>query len=123
MLSTRRCSPRSVTTLRPADKHLAERARRAHNRLARDNLRGASMTEREVGEQASSRIALAQETRAALTTLMENPTREKLAAFHELHAHHLREQGKYEAAARADERARAVRRRRSEPAWWHQPRR
>jgi hypothetical protein len=65
----------------------------------------------------STRIARARETLAALLLLDRNPTRENIAAFHELHARHLREDGEFELAARADDRARAVRQRSAELSW------
>jgi hypothetical protein len=62
----------------------------------------------------STRVARARETLAALRVLEENPSRENIAAFHELHAQHLREDGEFELAVRADARARAVRQRSAE---------
>jgi hypothetical protein len=41
--------------------------------------------------------------------LREEPSRENVAALHELHARHLREVGEHERADRADERARTER--------------
>jgi hypothetical protein len=62
----------------------------------------------------STRIARARETLAALLVLDRDPSLENIAAFHELHARHLREDGEFELADRADQRARDARQRRAE---------
>jgi sulfite oxidase len=57
---------------------------------------------------ANRRIRYARETNAALRRIRTNPSKENIAALHELHETHSRELGDEEAAARADERARHV---------------
>lgn len=54
---------------------------------------------------AEVRIRRARETLAILDQLLREPNAQNVAALHELHARHLREQGDDEGAARADERA------------------
>lgn len=51
------------------------------------------------------RIRRARETRAAIERLRADPSPENEAAFHRLHAQHLREHGDLEGAAQADTRA------------------
>ena len=61
------------------------------------------------------RIRRARETTDVLKGLLREPTQEKVVAFHELHARHLRELGDEVAAARAEERADQARRRAAAP--------
>jgi hypothetical protein len=51
------------------------------------------------------RIRRARETRAAVELLRADPNLENVAAFHRLHAQHLRELGDLEGAAQAEARA------------------
>ena len=60
---------------------------------------------------AARQIEMARETLVAIQMLREGRTRDSLAAFHELHAQHMRELGNEQAAERAEARARAVRQR------------
>ena len=73
------------------------------------------MVDRRVEQKAARRIEWARETLAGLRALREEPSRENLIAFHELHARHLRAQGQPELADRADERARRLREPRPAP--------
>lgn len=67
------------------------------------------MAEREVQERTKARIKRARETIAMIQLLRREPSRGNIAAFHELHARHLRELGEDQPAIRVDERARAER--------------
>ena len=67
------------------------------------------MADRDVEERIEARLERARQTLAMMELLREQPSHENIAAFHELHARHLRELGEDERADRADGRARAVR--------------
>jgi hypothetical protein len=65
------------------------------------------MADRDVEERIEARLRRARETLAMMQALTQEPSHKNIAAFHELHARHLRELGEYARADRVDERARA----------------
>jgi hypothetical protein len=77
------------------------------------------MADRDVEERNKVRLRRAKETLAMMQVLTVDPSHQNVAAFHDLHARHLRELGDYERAARADERAKAERARHHGLTWSH----
>jgi hypothetical protein len=67
------------------------------------------MADRDLEERTKARLKRAKETLAMVQIVRQEPSHKNIAAFHELHASHLRELGEYERADRVDERAKAER--------------